>query len=129
MNIKIGHSIEKLEVYLLSKEFTVSIYLLTENFPQEEKFGITSQLRRASSSIGANVSEGYGRYHYKEEILFDYKARGSLYECYFFLDLAKELKLISNKEFLKYKMTINRLGVKINNYIAFLKGKTKERQT
>jgi four helix bundle protein len=72
------------------KEFnrlSVEIYKTTENFPNNEKYGITNQLRRASSSVGANIAEGFGRFHYKDKIKFYYNARGSVCEVQNFLFL------------------------------------------
>lgn len=52
---------EKLEVWQNSRVFVKNIYLITENFPEKEKFGITNQIRRASLSITANIAEGFAR--------------------------------------------------------------------
>jgi len=74
-----------------SHNLTLQIYKLTTKFPSSEKFGITDQLRRASSSISANIAEGFGRYHYKDKIKFYYQARGSIKEVQNFIFLAKDL--------------------------------------
>jgi len=60
-------------------------------------FGITSQLRRASSSVTANMAEGFARYHYNDKIRFYYQARGSVAEVQNFLLLARDLKLIDKE--------------------------------
>ncbi len=73
---------------------TLGIYKLTENFPKEEKYGIATQLRRAVSSIGANIAEGFARYHFKDKTKFYYQARGSAAEVQNFLLLAKDLEYI-----------------------------------
>ena len=57
---------EKLEVWQTAVDFVVNVYKQTERFPKEEKFGLTSQIRRASVSIAANVAEGAGRESTKE---------------------------------------------------------------
>jgi four helix bundle protein len=55
---------EDLEVWQLAKALTVKIYRLTAKFPSEEKYGLSSQLRSAAVSVGANIAEGFGRYHF-----------------------------------------------------------------
>lgn len=64
------------EARILSKE----VYLISSNFPNDEKFGLTSQIRRAVLSIPSNIAEGCGRNHPKDSIQFFYIARGSIYE-------------------------------------------------
>ena len=110
---------EDLEVYQLSIQLTKKIYQLSEKFPSKERFNITDQLIRASSSIGANIAEGFGRDTTKEFIKFLYNARGSLMEVRHFLNLSRELgyKFDSDNLF----QTINILGIKINNLIKALK--------
>ena len=72
----------------------VEVYRITENFPKEELYGIVSQLRRAVSSITANIAEGFARYHFKDKIRFYYQARGSAAEVQNFLLIAKDLGII-----------------------------------
>jgi len=106
-----------LEIYTLALDLAALIYKLTNKFPDKEKFGITNQLRRASSSVGANIAEGFGRYHRKDFTKFLYNARGSLNETKHFLLLSKELKYIKNPELSKFDYNIKNLGIKINNLI------------
>src|SRR3990167_11005967 len=73
----------------------VEVYRITENFPKEELYGVISQLRRAVSSITANIAEGFARYHFKDKIRFYHQARGSAAEVQSFLLLAKDLEYIS----------------------------------
>jgi four helix bundle protein len=88
-----------LEAWKQAHALTVSIYQLTKNFPKEEQFGITSQLRRCSSSVGANIAEGFSRYHYGDRLNFYYQARASLSEVQNFLLLAKDIKLVDDTHF------------------------------
>ena len=67
----------------------LEIYRITDSFPKNETYGVVSQLRRASSSITANIAEGFARYHFKEKIKFYYNSRGSVAEVQNFLLLAK----------------------------------------
>lgn len=89
-----------------SHAFVRSIYEISKKFPQSEQFGLTSQLRRAASSITANIAEGYGRYHFKDKIRFYYLARGSNTESQNHIILAHDLGYITNEEFydLKFKV-------------------------
>lgn len=114
-------SFEDLEVWQLAKRLAIEIYKLTVEFPNEEKFGLTSQLRSAVTSISANIAEGSGRYHYKDNIKFLYNARGSLLETRSHLLIAKELGFIKNADLDLLLKEIQNLGVKLNNFINFLK--------
>ncbi len=83
-----------LEAWQKGHLLALEIYKITKNFPKEELFGITSQLRRAASSITANIAEGFERYHFKDKVRFYYQARGSVAEVQNFLLLAKDLNYI-----------------------------------
>lgn len=72
----------------------LAIYRITQDFPKEETYGVTSQLCRAASSITANIAEGFARYHFKDKIRFYYQSRGSAAEVQNFLILAKDLGYI-----------------------------------
>ncbi|PIY93257.1 MAG: four helix bundle protein [Candidatus Magasanikbacteria bacterium CG_4_10_14_0_8_um_filter_32_14] len=85
-------------------EFVLNVYLITKSFPREEMFGLTDQIRRASSSITANIAEGYGRYYIKDKLRFYYQARGSNTECQNHLILAHELNYIPDEDYNKIKI-------------------------
>ena len=70
----------QLKAWQENHQLVLSIYKITKTFPNEEKYGIIDQLRRASSSITANIAEGFGRFHYADKIRFYLQARGSLKE-------------------------------------------------
>ncbi|HOZ36475.1 MAG TPA: four helix bundle protein [bacterium] len=76
----------------------LKIYKITEQFPAHEIYGVTSQIRRASSSITANIAEGFSRYHYKDKIKFYYQARGSISEVQNFLILSRDLGYINTEK-------------------------------
>jgi len=88
-----------LDAWKKAHEFVLEIYKATKKFPKEELYGITSQLRRASSSIAANIAEGFSRYHYNDKIRFYHNARGSLSETQNFLFLSKDLSFLNEEEF------------------------------
>src|SRR3989344_3608913 len=79
-------------------QLVLQIYAITNNFPPSEQFSVTSQLRRAASSITANIAEGFERYHFKDKVRFYYQARGSTAEVQNFLLLAKDLNFINLEE-------------------------------
>ncbi len=111
-------SIQDLEIYNLANKLTIDVYKITSIFPKEERFGIVDQLRRASSSIGANIAESFGRYHSKDKVNFLYHARGSLFETQHFCQLSCELKFLKNDTLDELQRQIRNLGVKLNNYIS-----------
>ncbi|MFA4905435.1 MAG: four helix bundle protein [Candidatus Margulisiibacteriota bacterium] len=69
-----------LEVWKRAKEIVGMVYKLTKDFPRQEAYSLTDQVRRSTSSICANIAEGFSRYHSKEKIKFYYNARGSISE-------------------------------------------------
>ena len=80
-----------LDVWNFSHEFVLEIYKITRRYPEDEKFGLTSQLRRSSSAIPANIAEGNGRQTTKDYIHFLYISKSSLNEARYFLLLSKDL--------------------------------------
>lgn len=79
-------------VWQKAHQFVLSVYSFTIRFPREELFGITSQLRRASVSIAANIAEGYSKRGQREKMRFFNIAVGSLAECKYYLILTRDLK-------------------------------------
>ena len=75
-------------------ELTLGIYQATKRFPGEEQYGIVIQMRRAASSVTANIAEGFGRFHFKDKVRFYYQARASTTEVQNFLLLAKDLDYV-----------------------------------
>ena len=91
---------KKLEVYQYSKELVTAVYQLLSLFPQEEKFALCEQLRRAVISIPSNIAEGFGRVSSKEKVHFIEIAYGSLMEVSCQLDIAKDLKYLRESDFI-----------------------------
>lgn len=89
----------ELEAWKIAHELTLDIYRITKDFPKQEMFGIISQLRRASSSITANIAEGFARYHFKDKIRFYYQSRGSCAEVQNYLMLGRDLGYVSESDF------------------------------
>src|SRR4030042_5020421 len=88
-----------LDAWKVNHQIVLTIYKMTSSFPREEKFGIIDQLRRAASSVTANIAEGFGRFHYQDKNRFYYQARGSQSEVMNFLILAKDLEFIDSREY------------------------------
>lgn len=88
----------KLTVWEKSHQLTLAIYEMTKAFPREELFGLTSQLRRACSSIPANIAEGCGKSTDSDFARFLQIAFGSACEVEYHLILARDLELISQEE-------------------------------
>jgi four helix bundle protein len=88
----------KIEAWKLADDLTVAVYERTRSFPKEEIYGLTSQLRRASYSVPANIVEGSSRESKKDYLHFLYIARGSLPETQYFIHLAGRLGYLSSDE-------------------------------
>lgn len=88
--------------------------------PAEEKFNLNTQIRRASISGTANISEGYGRYHYQEGIQFYRVARGSIYELKDHLTSCYDLDFITKEIFDKGLFLIEDAKLTLNGYIRFV---------
>ena len=100
---------KNIKAFQLADEFVVEIYKITKNFPKDEIYGLTSQLRRATVSIPANIAEGASRQHKKDYLNFLYVARGSLAEAEYLLHLANKLGYLDDKGFedtVSYKQSV-----------------------
>lgn len=92
---------KELVVWKKSHQMTLDVYKATSCFPKEELYGLTSQLRRCSASIGANIAEGSGRRSDNEICRFLQIARGSASEAEYHLLLAHDLRFLSEDDFRK----------------------------
>lgn len=108
------YSFEKLEVYKLGKSLTKSIYELTKNFPNDERFGLTNQIRRASISICLNIAEGSSRISDKEKARFYEISYGSLMEIIACLDIGTDLNYLNIEQMNTIKEQIFELSNKLN---------------
>lgn len=88
-----------LYVWQMAHELVLCIYTKSLQFPKEELFGLTSQIRRASISTTSNIAEGFGRFSYKEKIQFYLIARGSLVEVQNQLLVARDVHYLSQEDF------------------------------
>lgn len=109
--------LEELQVYQLSMNIAEKIWDIVVKWDYFAKDTVGKQLIRAVDSVAANLSEGFGGYHYKENKNFSYYSRGSLYETLTWLTKAKNRKLMTEDEYKKLQSEINNIGIKLNNYI------------
>ena len=114
------YSLENLEVYKIAVEIRQDFSKFSKGLPVEEKYKLKDQIIRASRSVTANISEGYGRYHFQEQIQYCRQARGSLFELKDHLNVSLEEGYIS-KEIYKLKIEkIEQAIKKMNGYIKYL---------
>ena len=84
-------SFTDLDVWKRAHQATMAVYKITKSFPNDERFGLTQQMRRAASSIPANIAEGFGRRQPRDKAHFYTVSKGSLEELRYFLILARDL--------------------------------------
>ena len=97
-------------------EFVLLVYCISRHFPEDERFGLTSQLRRAAVSIEANIAEGYKKTSRADKLRFFNIAQGSLEECRDYHILAKDLDYINEEEFEQLKDSILMTSRFLNAY-------------
>ena len=114
-------SFEELTVWKDARKFTNKIYNLTKKFPKEENYGLTSQITRATVSIGSNIAEGFDRYSRKDFLRFLIIARGSISEIQNNLYIALDLKYINQNDFQENYAFSKELGKQINGFIKYLR--------
>lgn len=110
-----------LRIWQEAHELSVEIYRLTQKFPREEKFDLTSQIRSSANSVAAQIAEAHGRYYYADKVRVLYQARGEAEETRSHLSLSIKLLYINKPEFEKYDIRYENLSIKINAYIISLK--------
>lgn len=110
-----------LEVWKYSRELRIQIGIVVRSFPDSEKYRLVDQLLRASRSVTANIAEGYGRFHYQENIQFTRIARGSLYELLDHLTVAQDCGYINAQKFQSLESEMITCTKLVNGYIGYLK--------
>ena len=113
------HELNKLRIWGKGIELTSKIYLITKCFPDEEKFGLKNQIRRAAVSIPSNIAEGAGRESKKEFKHFLSIANGSSFELHTQLIISLRLKYIKEEDFKKIELDI--IEIQKMNYNLQLK--------
>ena len=111
-------TLESLEVFQLSKQLSSVCWNIYKTLDWKLIKDLKEQFIDSSDSVGANIAEGYGRFHYLDRIKFMYNARGSLLESKYWFDLLIDRKLLKDDSLLKdYLKIFNELKPKLNNFI------------
>jgi four helix bundle protein len=116
--------LEDLTIYQSAIKLGEEIWEIVSDWSDYEKKTIGMQIVRASDSIAANISEGFGRYHFKEIKQFGYYARGSLFETRTWLWKAYRRKKIDKRKYEELVRILDDLGIRLNNYIKSQGGRT-----
>jgi four helix bundle protein len=114
-------SFEDLECWKLGRDIRRAISNLTKKFPKEEQYGLTQHLKKTARSITNNIAEGYGRFHFQENIQFCRISRGSAYEAVDQLFEAYDEKYINKTELRQTRKIIDSFLRVLNGYINYLK--------
>ncbi|HAF14683.1 MAG TPA: four helix bundle protein [Blastocatellia bacterium] len=99
-----------MDVWKKGIDFVVAVYKATESFPKDERFGLTSQLRRAAVSIPANIAERAGRKSYKEFVHFLSNSQGSASEVETELLIASRLSYVEQTNYLALRSSLDEIG-------------------
>ena len=110
----------KLKVWEKAHHFTLQIYRITKNFPSDERFGLTVQLRRAAASVPTNIAEGCGRDSERELARFMSIAAGSASEVEYQLLLACDLNYIQDETYRELNQQVNEIKRMLNGFIKKL---------
>ena len=111
---------EDLRVWKMARKFRQRVYKTGEHFPKDERYNLTSQIRDAAVSITANIAEGFGRYHFQENIQCCRIARGSTNEVLNHLYTSLDAGYISEEEFDSLYKEGREVEKALNGYIGFL---------
>ncbi len=118
-------SYKELEVYVRSYEQAKAVYVLAQKFPEEERYGFTSQIRRAAVSIPLNIAEGYGKVETGNELLrYLSMARGSSAEMEVLLEFAKDFGYISEAEYIQRMKQQEAVGKMLTGLIKSIRSKS-----
>ena len=112
-----------IEAWKLARKLRVAVYSVIKELPTEERYDLASQMRRAAISCSANIAEGYGRFHYQENIQFCRISRSSTYETQDHLITCIDNQYISKELYDKiWELSMNAIKV-LDGYIRYLKKK------
>ena len=116
-------SFTELETWKQARKIRNIASQLAKSFPPEEKYRLCDQLIRCSRSIGNNIAEGHGRFHYQDNVRFCVMARGSLSETLDQIIIAKDENLITDEIFNSFQAEYLHCLKLLNGYILFIKKK------
>ena len=119
--IGVEKGLESLQVWQKAMSFVEKLYMeVLPLLPENEKYALNSQLRRALISIPANIAEGHGRYYYREGVRFCFIACGSIEEVRTLLHLAQRFGYIKIEDLKKYVSNLEEIRRMLNGYISYL---------
>jgi four helix bundle protein len=121
------YKLDDFELYKAARESRKKVYKLIKKLPEEEKFALSPQMRRAAISITNNIAEGHGRWHWQENMQFCRISRGSVEEVIDDLNICIDEEYFPEAELENLKSEAYNLIEKINSYISYLK-KLKEKK-
>ncbi|MCO5948711.1 four helix bundle protein [Mucilaginibacter flavidus] len=120
-----SNRIEDIEVYNLAEAFSDKIWFIATKWEFFAKDTVGKQIVRSADSISANIAEGFGRFHYKENKNFCYFSRGSIIETKGWLKKAKTRDLLDDENYQLLLQQLETIHLKLNIYIKFIgKGKS-----
>jgi len=115
--------LEELEVYQIALEISDLAWEIYNELPREHRFGQGGQFLEAADSIGANIAEGFGRYHYRDSLKFYYNSRGSLLEIKHWTTLLNRRSLMKPDYYKRLKELIEKEHFKLNSFINSTKSR------
>jgi four helix bundle protein len=110
-------NLEQLMVYRKSMEIGEEVYAMVNKWPPFDKYTLGSQLVKSADSMSGNIAEGYGRYHFKENKLFCFYSRGSMFETDCWIRKAEQRKLIPASDASRIYMELESNKRLLNGYI------------
>jgi four helix bundle protein len=116
-------SYKKLEVWTYSMETVKQVYILTNGYPPEERYGLISQTRRAAVSVPCNIAEGLGRKHKKDTLQFLHISKSSAYELETLLSIALMINIINQNSYNRLNQILESNIMLITGFINYLNEK------
>ena len=110
-------SFEDIMAWQKAHSFVLAVYKETKDFPEDERFGLTSQFRRAAVSIAANIAEGYKKLSKADKLRFFNISQGSLEECIYYCILSRDLGYINEQTFMFLSEKNSDASYMLNSYI------------
>ena len=119
---------KNMEIYKLSYDLALNIHKLLDKFPEKEKDNITNQMRRAVTSIPLNIAEGSAKKSYREFLSFLSYSYGSAKELEVLLNMSKDLKYISSKDFLSLNSELDKLMAKLFGFMENIESRFEKKK-
>lgn len=107
---------ENIVAWQKAHEFVIQVYKITRSFPEDERYGLTSQFRRAAVSIEANIAEGYKKLSKADKLRFMNISQGSLEECRDYIILSRDLGYLATGQFEQLRDAVEQTSKLLNGY-------------